>query len=155
MKYPWDCSASGMFARHCLPSGQAILRNLNFKFMKRLDVCENRLIRAVNESDSRWRSNIRKHWLKSLYTNISFLEWGPFDFLPMVWLFLGPFGLSSNFLCPHDFLFGIFLSTIFGLLTILYFENISGCFCLLFSVLHQMYDCEYGCALCMWYLNVL
>ena len=74
MKYPWDCSASGMFARHCLPSGQAILRKLNFKFMRRLDACKNSLIMAVNQSDRQWLSNIRKHWLKSLYTNVSFLE---------------------------------------------------------------------------------
>ena len=72
MKYPWDCSASGMFARHALPSSQAILRNLNFKFMKRIDACENTLVKAINVSDSQWLSNIRRHWLNSLYCNMSF-----------------------------------------------------------------------------------
>ena len=72
MKYPRDCSASGMFAQNSLPSGQAILRNLNFKFMRRIDACENRLVKAINQSDSQWQSNIRRHWLNSLYFNMSF-----------------------------------------------------------------------------------
>ena len=46
----------------------------------------------------------------------------------MLWLFRGPFGFSLNFLSPYDFLFGILLlSMSFGLLTTLYFANISGC----------------------------
>ena len=72
MKYPRDCSASGMFAKHSLPSGQAILRNLSFKFMRRIDASENRLVKAINLSDSQWRSNIRRHWLNSLYCYMTF-----------------------------------------------------------------------------------
>ena len=71
MKYPRDCSASGMFAKHSLPSGQAILRNLSFKFMRRIDASENRLVKAINLSDSQWRSNIRRHWLNSIYCNMT------------------------------------------------------------------------------------
>ena len=71
MKYPWDCSASGMFASHLLPSGQAILRKLRYKFMKRVEACENSLVRAINTSDLQWCSNMKRQWVNSLYLGIA------------------------------------------------------------------------------------
>ena len=70
MKYPWDCSASGMFASHALPSGQAILRKLRYKFMKRIEACEN-IFKAINASDLQWCSNMRRQWVNSLYSGIA------------------------------------------------------------------------------------
>ena len=71
MKYPWDCSASGMFASHALPSGQAILRKLRYKFMKRIEACENSLVKAINTSDLQWCSNMRRQWVNSLYSGFA------------------------------------------------------------------------------------
>ena len=67
MGYPRDCSASGMFANNRLPSAQAILRNLCYKFIKRLEESENNLIHNIRNSDIWFHSNIRKHWLSILY----------------------------------------------------------------------------------------
>ena len=67
MGYPRDCSASGMFANNRLPSAQAILRNLCYKFIKRLEKSENNLIHNIRNSDIWFHSNIRKHWLSILY----------------------------------------------------------------------------------------
>ena len=67
LKLPWDCSASKMFAERHLPSGKALLRNLVFKFMKRLELSTNTLIVAIRNSDLHWSSRLRKHWHDSLY----------------------------------------------------------------------------------------
>ena len=70
MGYPRDCSASGMFANNRLPSAQAILRNLCYKFIKRLEKSDNNLIHNIRNSDIWFHSNIRKHWLSILYMQI-------------------------------------------------------------------------------------
>ena len=67
MGLPRDCSASGMFAESRLPSAQAILRNLCYKFLKRLEISENKLIASIRCSDAWFLSNIKKHWLNILY----------------------------------------------------------------------------------------
>ena len=69
MRYSWGCSASTMFALHMLPSAQAVMRNLNYKFLKRVECSENSLVSAVNCSDLKWSSHIRKHWFKTLHSD--------------------------------------------------------------------------------------
>ena len=68
MKLPRDCSASGMFANNRVPSGQAILRNLCFKFLGRTERSVNGLVKAIIDSDMRWCSRMRIHWYSMLYT---------------------------------------------------------------------------------------
>ena len=67
LKLPWDCSASQMFAERHLPSAKALLRNLIYRFMKRLEVSSNALIIAIRNSDLHWSSRLKKHWHDTLY----------------------------------------------------------------------------------------
>ena len=67
MGLPYDCSASGMFANNRLPTAPAILRNLCFKFLKRLEKSDNFLISSIRKSDLWFNSNIKKHWFNILY----------------------------------------------------------------------------------------
>ena len=67
LKLPWDCSASQMFAERHLPSAKALLRNLTYKFMKRLEASTNSLVVAIRNSDLHWSSRLRKHWHDILY----------------------------------------------------------------------------------------
>merc|ERR1711994_477149 len=67
MGFPRDCSASGMFASFNLPSGQAILRHLIYKFIGRIDSCPNNLVANIIRSDHRWSSRMRAHWRSVLY----------------------------------------------------------------------------------------
>ena len=67
LKLPWDCSASKMFVERHLPSAKALIRNLIYKFMKRLEVSDNQLIAAIRNSDLHWTSRLRKHWHEALH----------------------------------------------------------------------------------------
>ena len=69
LKMPRDCSASGMFAENNVPSCQAVIRNLIFRFMTRLDSSSNTVIRAILDSDIMYNSRIRCHWRSLLYVN--------------------------------------------------------------------------------------
>ena len=67
LKLPWDCSASKMFADRALPGAKAILRNLIYKFMKRIEISENTLVKCILNSDLILISRLRKHWHGTLY----------------------------------------------------------------------------------------
>ena len=69
---PRDCSASAMFVIHNVKNCSAIIRNLVYKFIRRLDLSENSIIKMVLNSDLHWQSRIRKHWCKLLYSNSDF-----------------------------------------------------------------------------------
>ena len=69
MNLPKRCSASGMLAINNVSSCQAIIRNLVFKFMNRVDRSENVILQSVLSSDIRWQSRIRLHWMNLLYLN--------------------------------------------------------------------------------------
>ena len=64
-----DCSASNMFVQRGMPNGEATIRVLSHKFMVRLGISNNALIKAVLESAIKWCSRIRRHWLSSLYVH--------------------------------------------------------------------------------------
>ena len=66
---PRDCSASGMFAVNRVNSSHAIIRNLSFRFMTRLDRSENDLIKKLLGTDLKWHSRLRRHWVKTIYVH--------------------------------------------------------------------------------------
>ena len=72
---PRDCSASAMFATNNVKNCSAIIRNIVYKFSRRLDISENSIVRMVLKSDMYWRSRIRKHWCKLLYCNSDFIKY--------------------------------------------------------------------------------
>ena len=61
------CSASGMFASRRVKSLQEILRNLIYKFMCRLDVSDNDLVRSILSQSVTRISKLRKHWNRLLF----------------------------------------------------------------------------------------
>ena len=69
---PRDCSASGMFAENNIPSCQAIIRNLVYRFMCRLEDSDSHIVKSVLNSDIKWHSRIRLHWMKLLYVDFQF-----------------------------------------------------------------------------------
>ncbi len=65
-------SASQLFANIGVPAFQAVLRNLVFKFVTRLDKSDNVIIQRlvkIGVSDLRFISAIWRHWYKLLYSN--------------------------------------------------------------------------------------
>ena len=69
LRRPRFCSASGLFAECRIPNCKAVIRNLIFRFMTRLDLSTNSIISIILVSDIRWTSRIRRHWIKSLYVH--------------------------------------------------------------------------------------
>ena len=69
MQLPRYCSASNMFAMCNVPSCQAGMRNLVYRFTIRVDRSANQLLCAIGSSDIRYHSRIRKHWMSSLYVH--------------------------------------------------------------------------------------
>ena len=61
------CSASGMFASRRVKSLKEILRNLIYKFMCRLDVSDNDLVRSILSQSVTRISKLRKHWNRLLF----------------------------------------------------------------------------------------
>ena len=59
------CSA--LFAECRIPNCKAVIRNLIFRFVTRLDLSKNSIISTILVSDIRWTSRLRRHWVKSLY----------------------------------------------------------------------------------------
>ena len=43
LRLPKYCSASTMFVENCVPNSQAVIRNLVYKFMLKLDASDNKL----------------------------------------------------------------------------------------------------------------
>ena len=71
LRVPRYFSASQMFAELNVPACSAVLRNLMYKFIQRVDVSENSILKMlVNPSYSslRYTSGLWKFWLKSLLT---------------------------------------------------------------------------------------
>ena len=68
---PW-CSASQMFVGDRVPNCQAVIRNLVFRFITRLDKSYNTIVRDILSSDSKWLSRIRKTWMKMLYVHYNY-----------------------------------------------------------------------------------
>ena len=69
LQLPRHSSASRMFADAHVPSCQAVLRNLTFKFIERIDVSENAILNIlVNPSQSctRYTSELWKRWYNNL-----------------------------------------------------------------------------------------
>ena len=69
LRRPRFCSASGLFAECRIPNCKAVIRNLIFRFMTRLDLSTNSIICTILASDIRWTFRIRRHWVKSLYVH--------------------------------------------------------------------------------------
>ena len=70
LRVPRYMSASQMFAYMQVPACQAVIRNLVYKFMCRLDKSENNIINVLVDSTksvTRYTSDMRKHWHKLLY----------------------------------------------------------------------------------------
>ena len=72
LNQPKYCSASTMFVEYHVPDSKAVIRNLVYKFMRRLDASYNKLVIAIINSDIKWQSRIRRHWIKMLYIHNSF-----------------------------------------------------------------------------------
>ena len=85
LRRPRFCSASGLFVECRIPNCKAVIRNLIFRFMTRLDLSKNSIIFTILGSDIRWTSRIRRHWVKSLYVHHN-----------LVWLLL-------SYLCYYHF----------------------------------------------------
>ena len=77
-RLPRDCSASGMFVNYNVKNCAAIIRNLVFRFIERLEQSDNMIITSVLNSDLLWQSRIRKHWVKLLYCNVDFMHNVPY-----------------------------------------------------------------------------
>ena len=60
-------SRSSCLVHFAHPDCKAVIRNLVYKFMPRLDKYRNTPIIAVLGTDMRWKSRIRRQWVKSLY----------------------------------------------------------------------------------------
>ncbi len=72
LRLPRYHSDSQLFANIGVPAFQAVLRNLVFKFITRLDKSDNIIIQGlvkIGESDLRFTSAIWRHWYKFLYSN--------------------------------------------------------------------------------------
>ena len=70
-------SASQLFVNLRVPTCQALLRNLMYKFMCRLDESGNSLIVSLINpinSSNRFSSLIRRHWRNSLYS-LNMFDW--------------------------------------------------------------------------------
>ena len=68
---PKYCNASTVFVEYHVPDSKAAIRNLVYKFMRRLDASYNKLVIAIINSDIKWQSMIRRHWIKMLYIHNS------------------------------------------------------------------------------------
>ena len=64
---PTYCSASQMFTDNSVPNCQAVIRNLTYRFMIRLNESNHLFVRAILSSDLLYTSRIRRPWMRSLY----------------------------------------------------------------------------------------
>ena len=72
LRRPCYCSASALFAECGIPKSKAVIRNLIYKFITRLNestISTNDVILAILSSDIRWTSCIRHYWVKTLYVH--------------------------------------------------------------------------------------
>ena len=59
LRHPKSCSASTMFEENCVPNSKAVIRNIVYKFMLRLDASYNKLVIAIVNSDLMRLSRVR------------------------------------------------------------------------------------------------
>ena len=74
LRRPRWCSASEMFVAARVNTFQAVLRNLMYRFVCRVDESVNTIIVSIAnpaKSCTRYSSSLRKHWLNSLYLKLS------------------------------------------------------------------------------------
>ena len=69
---PTYCSASEMFTVNRVPNCAAVIRNLTFKFMSRLGLSSNAMVCSIIDSDLKFVSRIRLHWMNMLYMGQNF-----------------------------------------------------------------------------------
>ena len=62
---------SGMFTVNRVPNCAAVIRNLTFRFMSRLNLSSNGLVCSIIDSDLKFVSRIRQHWMNMLYVHFS------------------------------------------------------------------------------------
>ena len=73
LNQPKYCSASTMFVEYHVPDSKAVIRNLVYKFMRRIyALIISWYITAIINSDIKCQSRIRRHWIKMLYIHNSF-----------------------------------------------------------------------------------
>ena len=63
-------STSASCAYFRVPSCEAVLRNMIYRFMMRVDRCSNDIMFSICLSSLRYRSNIRRSWIGRLYTHV-------------------------------------------------------------------------------------
>ena len=68
---PTYCSASEMFTVNRVPICAAVIRNLTFRFMSRLTLSNNALVCSIIDSDLKFETRIRLHWMNMLYVHSS------------------------------------------------------------------------------------
>ena len=68
---PTYCSASDMFTVNRVPNCAAVIRNLHIRFMSRLGLSSNALVCSTIDSDLKFVSRIRLHWMNMLYGHFS------------------------------------------------------------------------------------
>ena len=59
LNQPKYCSASTMLVEYHVPDSIAVIRNLVYKFMRRLDASYNKMVIAIIISDIKWQSRIK------------------------------------------------------------------------------------------------
>ena len=69
LRRPRYSSASGLFAECGIPNGKAVIRNLIYKFITRLNESTNDVILATLSSDIRWTSRIMHYYVKTVYVH--------------------------------------------------------------------------------------
>ena len=67
---PTYCSASEMFTVNRVPNCDAVIRNLTFRFMSRLSLSNNALVCSIIDSDIKFQSRTRLHWMNMLFTSV-------------------------------------------------------------------------------------
>ena len=69
---PTYCSASEMFTVNRVPNCAAVIRNLTFRLLSRLGLSMlNALVCSIIDSDLKFVSRIRLHWMNMLYVHFS------------------------------------------------------------------------------------
>ena len=71
---PRHHSASTLFVSMDIPTCHALLRNLMYKFICRLEASKNSIIVAIvdpTKSSTKYFSSLWRHWRKSLYANLN------------------------------------------------------------------------------------
>ena len=68
---PTYCSAREMFTVNRVHNCAAVIRNLTLIFISRLNLSSNALVCSIIDSDLKFVSRIRLHWMDMLYIHIS------------------------------------------------------------------------------------